>query len=182
MPKNAASIMTRQVATIRPDATVAETARLMLDRDIRALPVCAEDGTLLGMISESDLMRPFREEHGLRRPWWLAVLSSADRLARPLAEYIRNDRRRARDLMTAPAITATETAGLAEVVVQLLRHRIKRMPIVRDGRLMGIVSREDLIRILALEPDILGGAPRQPSRIGSDRPAACLGTPDGESA
>jgi CBS domain-containing protein len=171
MPMNAASIMTRQIATARPDSTVAEIARLMLDRDIRAVPVCAEDGTLLGMISESDLMRPFREEHDLRRPWWLAVLSAADRLAQALADYIRNDRRRARDLMTAPVITATETADLGEIVLQLLRHRIKRMPIVRDGRLVGIVSREDLIRALALEPDMLCGAVRQPGRTGSDRPA-----------
>jgi CBS domain-containing protein len=171
MPKTATSIMTRRIATARPDATVAELARLMLDRDVRALPICDEDGTLLGMISESDLMRPFRQEHDLRRPWWLAVLATADRLAQPLADYIRNDRRRARDLMTAPAITAPETADLREIVLQLLRHRIKRMPIVRDGRLVGIVSREDLIRTLALEPDILAGEAWRPSRIGRDCPS-----------
>src|SRR3954452_16952641 len=102
MPKTAASIMTHRIATARPDATVAELARLMLDRDVRALPICAEDGTLLGMISESDLMRPFRQEHDLRRPWWLAVLSSADRLGRPLAQDIRNERPRGRGLMTTP--------------------------------------------------------------------------------
>jgi CBS domain-containing protein len=171
MPMNAASIMTRQIATVRPDSTVAEIARLMLDRDIRAVPVCAADGTLLGMISESDLMRPFREEHDLRRPWWLAVLSAGDQLGQALADYIRNDRRHAADLMTTPVITAAETADLGEIVLQLLRYRIKRMPIVRDGRLVGIVSREDLIRALALEPDILYGAVWQPSRTGSDRPA-----------
>jgi CBS domain-containing protein len=171
MPRNAASIMTRRIATARPDSTVAEIARLMLDRDIRALPICDDNETLLGMVSESDLMRPFREEHDLRRPWWLAVLSAGDRLAPALADYIRNDRRRARDLMTTPVITAAETADLAEIVLQLLRHRIKRMPIVRDGRLVGIVSREDLIRTLALEPDILGGEGWQPGRAGSDYPA-----------
>ncbi|PPQ39802.1 CBS domain-containing protein [Rhodopila globiformis] len=171
MSRNAASIMTRRIATARPDATVAEIARLMLDRDIRALPICDETGTLLGMVSESDLMRPFREQHDLRRPWWLAILSAADRLAPALADYIRNDRRRARDLMTTPVVTAAETTDLAEIVLQLLRHRIKRMPIVRDGRLVGIVSREDLIRTLALEPDILGSKDWQPGRAGSDRPA-----------
>ena len=96
MPTNAASVMTRRVVTARPDCAVAEVAGLLSDHDISAVPVCADDGTLLGMISEADLLRPFRDEYSLRSDWWLGVLSCGDALGAPLATYLQRDAHRAR--------------------------------------------------------------------------------------
>jgi CBS-domain-containing membrane protein len=89
MSLNAASIMTRQVITVQPGSTVAEVARLLTDHDISAAPVCDDDGTILGMISEGDLVRPFREARSLRRAWWLGVLSFGAELAQSLAGIVR---------------------------------------------------------------------------------------------
>ena len=171
MPINAASIMTRRTVIARPDSTVAEVARLLSKHDISAVPVCADDGTVVGMISEGDLMRPFQQEHALCRDWWLGVLSFGGAVAQALADYIQQDRRRARDLMTYPVITAGETATPGEIAELLLHHRIKRVPIVRDGKLVGIVSRGDLIGALALRHDAFDHLEWQPNRRGSDSPA-----------
>ncbi|HEX2941854.1 MAG TPA: CBS domain-containing protein [Rhodopila sp.] len=171
MPMDAASIMTRQIITARPDSSVADVAKLLTDYDIGAVPVCAADGALLGIISESDLMRPFREDHSLRRAWWLAILSHGDTLPQQLADYIRQDRHCASDLMTHPVITAQEDICLSDLAVLLLQHHIKRVPIVRDGRPVGIVSRADLVRALALHRDAFGETTWEPSCAGSDNPA-----------
>jgi CBS domain-containing protein len=171
MPINVADIMTRQVIIARPDSTVAEVASLLTGHDISAVPVCADDGTLLGIISEGDLMRPFRQEHGLRRDWWIGILSSGEELARALADYIRQDHRGASDLMTQPVITASETASLVEIADLLLRHNIKRVPIVRDHQVVGIVSRVDLIRAMVLQRAVFHHRAWQPGKAGSDNPA-----------
>lgn len=172
VPINAADIMTRQLITARPDNTVAEVARLLSEHDISALPICDNDGTLLGMISESDLMLPFRQKHSLRRAWWLGILSFGDPLMRALADYVHEGPRRAGELMTHPVITATETATPVEIADLLLRYNIKRVPIMRDHQLLGIVSRTDLIRSLVRCPVTFSDCGWQPSTVGSDRPAA----------
>jgi CBS domain-containing protein len=149
MPIDAAGIMTRQTITARPDSTVAEVAGLLSQHDISAVPVCSDDGILLGMISEGDLLRPFREEHSLRRAWWLGVLAIGASMAHALARYIQQDHRRAEDLMTRAVISANEMLTPEDIAQLLLRHNIKRVPITRNGVLVGIVSRADLIRVLA---------------------------------
>ena len=153
MSLTAADIMTRDVVTARPENSVAEVAKLLTDHDISAVPVCVEQGKALGMVSEGDLMRPFGKENELKRAWWLNVLAEGTELAPAFVDYIRLDHRKARDLMVAPVITAAADASVPEVADLLARHRIKRVPIVRDGRLVGIVSRADVIRALANSPD-----------------------------
>jgi CBS domain-containing protein len=153
MPLSAASIMTRDVATARPDDSVAKVAKLLSDREISAVPVCDEQGRLLGMLSEGDLMRPFGKENALRRDWWLNLLAEGIDLAPGFLDYIRLDNRRAHDLMIAPVITAPEDASVPELADLLARHRIKRVPITREGRIVGIVSRADVVRALARTPD-----------------------------
>lgn len=145
----AAAIMTRDVATVRPDDPVAKIARLLTERGISAVPVCDADGAVLGMISEGDLMRPFGKEHAWRRDWWLNLLSEGHDLAPEFLDYIRVDQRHARDLMAAPAITAPDSMALPELADLLAQHHIKRVPILHDGKLVGIVSRADIIRALA---------------------------------
>ena len=155
MTIDAGSIMTRAVITAGPDDTVATLAALFSKNGISAVPVCGKDGTLLGIISEGDLMRPFGQANQLRRDWWLGLLAEGADLAPEFVEYMRLDKRLARDLMTRLVITATEGMGVGEIADLLHRHGIKRVPIVRDGKVVGIVSRADLVRAVARTPDAL---------------------------
>lgn len=153
MSLTAADIMTRNVVTARPEDSVAEVAKLLTDHDISAVPVCDEQGKPLGMVSEGDLMRPFGKENELKRAWWLNLLAEGTELAPAFVDYVRLDNRRARDLMVGPVVTAPADASVPEIADLLARHRIKRVPVVRDGRVVGIVSRADVIHALAKTPD-----------------------------
>jgi CBS domain-containing protein len=174
MAITAANIMSRQVIVVRPDGTLVEAARLFNERDISAAPVCAEDGTLLGMISESDLKRPFKKGRALGAPWWLNILRFGDQLVRELAYCIKSDHRCVRDVMTQPAITSEETCSISQIADLLLRHRIGHVPIMRAGRLVGIVSHRDLIQALACCDYAFDMADWRPSQAGSDHPAIKL--------
>ena len=153
MTIDAASIMTRDVVTAGPEDTVARVAALLTEHEISAVPVCDKDGKLLGMLSEGDLMQPFGQENALRRAWWLGMLAEGTDLAPEFLDYVRLDRRRAKDLMKTDVITATERSSAAEIADLLNKHKIKRVPIVRDGKLVGIVSRADLIRAMSRSPE-----------------------------
>jgi len=155
MPIDAAGIMTTQVVSIGPDDTVAKVARLLADKHISAVPVCDADGTLLGMLSEGDLMRLFGTETSTRRAWWLRMLAEGTDLAPEFLAYVREDQRRARELMTSPVISVTERTSAREIADLMMRHRIKRVPVVRDGKVVGIVARADLVRAIAQTPDAL---------------------------
>ena len=149
MQLDAAAIMTQPVITVAPDDIVAKVAEVLTKHGISAVPVCEADGTLLGMISEGDLMRPFGQENALRRDWWLNLVAEGTDLGKEFVDYIRVDRRRARDLMTTTVVTAPATASLPELADLLSKHHIKRVPILRDGKLVGIVSRADIVRAVA---------------------------------
>ncbi len=150
---DAASIMTRSVVTAHPTDTVARVARMLAEHAISAVPVCDGSGALLGMVSEGDLMRPFVETNVKRRAWWLTLLADGTDLAPEFLDYVRLDRHEVGDLMTKPVITANETASVTELAEQMVQHRIKRLPIVRGEKLVGIVSRADVIRAIAQSPD-----------------------------
>jgi CBS domain-containing protein len=152
---DAATIMTRDVVTAGPDATVTTIAKLLADHGISALPICDAAGKLVGMLSEGDLMRPFTQGNERRRSWWLNLLAEGTDLAPEFVEYVRLDNRCARDLMQTAVITATDTTSASALAELLTEHRIKRVPILRDGKLVGIVSRADLVRALAQSPEAL---------------------------
>lgn len=144
----AKDIMTSPVVSIGPDATVREIAALLLDMRISAVPVL-DAGRLVGIVSEADLLH--RHElgtEGSQRPWWLRLLS-ADA---SLEDYIKSHARRARDVMTRKVVSAEDDAPLATIVSLLERHGVKRLPVLRGGRLAGIVSRSDVVRALARRP------------------------------
>ncbi|HEY1930537.1 MAG TPA: CBS domain-containing protein [Acetobacteraceae bacterium] len=149
---DAASIMTRNVITARADDTVAHVARLLSDNNISAVPVCDASGNLLGMVSEGDLMRPFIAENVRRRAWWLALLADGTDLAPEFLEYVRLDQHSVADLMTTHIVSAREATAVTELADMLVHHRIKRVPVLRDGKLVGIVSRADVIRAIARSP------------------------------
>ncbi|HMK71611.1 MAG TPA: CBS domain-containing protein, partial [Xanthobacteraceae bacterium] len=142
----AMDVMVRSVITVTPDDSVAEAARLLAEHDISALPVVDKDGNVVGMISEADLIR--REEIGTerQRPWWLEAVTPASTLA---AEFARSHGRRVAEVMSTDLVSASEDTPLGEIATLLERHRIKRLPILRGGKLVGIVSRSNLIQALA---------------------------------
>ena len=150
---DAASIMTRDVITARPDDTVARVARLLSEHSISAVPVCDATGTVLGMVSEGYLMRPFVSANVKRRAWWLALLADGTDLAPEFLEYVRLDRHAVSDLMTPKVIAATEGTSLTDLAEMLVHNRVKRMPVLRDGKLVGIISRADVIRAIARTPE-----------------------------
>jgi CBS domain-containing protein len=139
-------VMHRAVLTVAEDAPVEEAARLMLSQGISGLPVVDGQGTLVGIVTEGDFLR--RAELGTerRRPRWLEFLTSTGRLA---GDYATSHARAVSEVMTAPAETIDAGATLEAAVEAMLRRRIKRLPVVEDGRLVGIVSRADLLRAFA---------------------------------
>lgn len=141
----ARDIMTREVLTIGPDTPVAEIANVLLARRISGVPVI-EDDEIIGIVSEGDLIH--RREIGTERragSWWLKLFGG-DRS--PL-DFIKIHGLSARDVMTRPAITVTEDAALNQIADLFERRHIKRVPVTRDGRLVGIVSRANLVQALA---------------------------------
>jgi CBS domain-containing protein len=155
MSLSAADIMTKNVKTVHPGDSVATIARLLCDCSISAAPVCDEQGQVLGMISEGDLLRPVGTESTTKRAWWLNLLAEGTDLAPSFLECISVENQQARTLMVAPAITALENTTVPELADLLMRHHVKRLPIMRDGRIVGIVSRADLVRALARTPDAI---------------------------
>jgi CBS domain-containing protein len=147
-------VMVRAVITIKPDDTVAKAVDLFAKHDISALPVVDDNDTVVGIISEADLVH--REEIGteVQRPWWLEAVTPASTLAK---EFAKSHGRRVDEVMSNHVISASEDTPLAEIATLLERHRIKRVPILRDGKLVGIVSRSNLIQALAL-PQIVTNA------------------------
>ena len=143
----AQDVMTAVVATIPADATVREAAMLMLERRISALPVMDSKDRVVGIVSEGDLVR--RTELGTEatRSWWLALF--AEDAAR---DYLRTHSASVRDVMTSPAVGVRRATPLHEIARLLEKHRIKRVPVLDAGRLVGIVSRADLVRLLAMAP------------------------------
>jgi len=155
MSVDAASIMSRDIVTADPEDSVATIAGLMAKHNISSVPICAKDGTLIGMLSEGDLMPHLGETSETRRAWWLRLLAEGTDLSEEFLNYIRLDQRRAKHLMHVPVVSATERANVSEVADLMAKHHIKRVPIVRDGKVVGVVSRADLIRLMAQSPDAL---------------------------
>lgn len=142
----ASDIMTTSVETVRPETLVTEIAGRLLARHVSAVPVVDEDGKVVGIVSEGDLMR--RPETGTERApsWWLRIIDPGDGLAR---EFVKSHGVHARDVMTRSVVSVEETASLDHIAEALESNRIKRVPVLRDGTLVGIVSRADLLRGLA---------------------------------
>jgi CBS domain-containing protein len=174
MPIAAADIMTHRVITARPEDTVSDVARLLATNGIGAVPVCDADGHLLGMISEGDLLQPFGRQHALQRSWWLSLLAQGKDVIDSFRDYVDMDQRRARDLMKSPVITVSCETRLAEIAHLLMSHRVKRLPVVRMGKLVGIISRADLISTVARLQASSGGINRRPSRAGSHSPLSSV--------
>src|SRR5689334_874550 len=143
---NAAHMMTAPVVTIGPEATVRDAVWMMLTHRISAIPVLDRHGRLAGIISEGDLLRRAETGTERRRSWWgMFGLGSAE-LA---AEFVKSHGRKVADVMTRDVVTARENTPAHQIAQLMETHGIKRVPIVEDGQLLGIVSRADFLTALA---------------------------------
>lgn len=147
----AADVMTTDVVTVDPDKTVSDIAGLLCTRHISGVPVVEADGRLIGIVSEEDLIGHAAVVGEPHRSWWLSLFTDEAVTAR---DYAKAHGRTARDVMTSDVVTVEATNTLAEIVGILHRHRIKRVPVVRGGRLVGMITRGDLLKPLAaLKPE-----------------------------
>lgn len=158
-----ANMMTRNVASISRDAPVHEAAELMLEKNVSAVPVIDDERRVVGIVSEADLMR--RAEIGTERRWsaWQRFAADPERAA---AEYLKTYGRCAKDVMTSPVVTISDEASLPDLVRVLERHKVKRVPVVRDGKLVGIISRADILREFLKSRTEAGATAPQPASDG----------------
>ncbi len=138
-------VMTPDVISVTAKDTVLEAARMMLQNRISGLPVVDASGRLVGMVTEGDFLR--RGEIGTerQRPKWLEILLGPGRMA---DEYVRSSGRKIEDVMTSDPVTVSEEDSLETVVELMERRHIKRLPVLRDGKMVGIVSRANLMHAL----------------------------------
>ena len=142
----AAEVMSPTVITILPDATIKDAARMMLQHGISGLPVVDAAGTLVGIVTEGDFLR--RAEIGTerQRPRWLEFLLGPGRAAN---EYVHSHAHKIEDIMTPEVTTVSEATPLQDVVSIMERRRIKRIPVMSGGKIVGIISRANLVQALA---------------------------------
>ena len=146
----ARDIMTIDVETISPETSMQDIVRSLMARNISAVPVVDGKGEVVGIVSEGDLIR--RQEIGTdaHPSWWLGWLLSVEELAE---RYAKAHGLQARELMTTPVISVEEDTPIARIAELFEDHGIKRVPVVREGKLVGIVSRADLLRGLAVKKE-----------------------------
>ncbi len=145
-------LMTETVISVGPDEPTRRIAQLLLDHGISAVPVVDSEGTPIGMVSEGDLVGRDEKERVARRDWWLSLITGRQTLDDSFQARLTAPDRTARDVMAAPLVTVTETTEASEIARLLAIHHIKRVPVLREGRLVGIVSRADLLRAVAATP------------------------------
>ena len=156
---NARDVMTGEVRSVTADMTLRQIAKILMANGISGVPVVDSEGFPIGMVTERDLIATdANSERQAGREWWLARLAEGEPLSPQLLGYLDRAERTARDVMASPVMTIAETAELPEIARLFISHRIKRLPVVRDGRMVGIVSRADLVRHIAQ-------APAQPSPV-----------------
>lgn len=142
----ARDVMTKPVITIGVEATVRELADLLVKSGVSAVPVIDQAGKLAGIVSEGDIFQ--RAEIGTARsaPWWLRLLSSSKTAA---VDFVKSNARQIRDVMTREVISVSPETPLSEIAKTLEKNDIKRVPIVSNGQIVGIVSRANLVRAFA---------------------------------
>jgi len=138
--------MTTAVVTVAPEAAVDEIARTLIQKNISAVPVVDANQTVIGIVSEGDLLRRSENETTRRRAWWLDIFASEEDEARA---YVKSHGRTAADVMSSDIVTVGEDTSVGKIAEMLEKNHIKRVPVLRDGKMVGIVSRANLLQGLA---------------------------------
>ena len=142
----AIDVMVRDVITVHPDTDVAEAIKLLSKHDVSALPVVDGHNHLLGLISEADLIHRVEIDTEKQHPWWMEAVTGASSLA---GDFAKSHGKKVDEVMIKDVVSATEDTPLSEIAALFERKRIKRVPITKHGKLVGIVSRSNLIQALA---------------------------------
>jgi CBS domain-containing protein len=158
----ARDVMFSPVITATPDTKILDVVQLMLDNRISAVPIVDDDDKLVGLVSEGDLLR--RAEIGTERhrSWWLTAFRGAVSLAE---EFTKSHSMKASEVMTKPVVTASEDTPLQQIAEILEKKKFKRVPVVRDGRVVGIVSRANLLQALTTQQEKMADTPSKDDRV-----------------
>ena len=143
---NVAALMSTNIVSVLPSTTLADAVRIMLAHNVSGLPVLEADGKLVGMITAGDLLRRTELESEGKQPSWLKVFLMPSSVA---ADYVATHGRRVGEVMTQHPIHVGPATDLAEVSRLMLHRHVKRLPVLEAGRLVGIISRSDVLRALA---------------------------------
>jgi CBS domain-containing protein len=154
----ASDIMTRTVRTATAETPVRDIARMMVRHQISAVPIIERGRRVVGIISEGDLVRRAETGTERKRSTWLDLFVDPGSKARA---FVKSHARRAKDVMTRPVVSVTASTPLGDIADLLEKRRIKRVPVVRSGQLIGIVSRHDLVRSLAQDGESETTKPRR---------------------
>ena len=152
----ASDIMTRAVVSVSAETSIAEAARLMVLRHISGLPVIDTAGAVVGIVTEGDLLRRSETGTAPHHPRWVELLLGPGRLAE---EFTRTHARKVGEVMTTDVASVSSETDLADLVQLMNKRRLKRLPVIDNGRLVGIVTRANLMRALvkALIKEPAGG-------------------------
>ena len=142
----ASDVMTTKVVTIGPDSSLSDMIKLMLDHRISGLPVVNAEGKLVGIATEGDCLRRTETGTEVKRSFWRDLMTGSETLA---AEYIRSHGRKVSEVMTPDPVVVAPDEDLNEVIHLMEKHQVKRVPVVRNGTVVGIVSRANLLQALA---------------------------------
>jgi len=139
-------IMTRPVVTVTPETTIVDAANLMLQRHVSGLPVVDGTGKLVGVVSEGDFIRRSEIGTGRKRGRWLRFILGPGKSA---ADFVHEHGHKVGEVMTKSPLTITEDTALAEIVLLMEKNNVKRLPVVRGDKVVGIVSRANLLQAVA---------------------------------
>jgi CBS domain-containing protein len=144
----AREVMTRDVITVFPHTSLRYVAKLLIEHHISGVPVVDGDHRVVGMVSEADLLN-WSDAPSEKQAWWLNMLAEGSELSPDFLDVVRCEREKVRTVMKTDVTTISETTPVAEIARLLVGKSIKRVPVVKDRKLSGIVSRADLVRVLA---------------------------------
>jgi len=160
-------VMTREVASVKPEAELKDAVFTMVDRKLSGLPVVDKDGQVVGMITEGDLLRRAEIATQGKEPGWFALFFTPGSAA---FDYVRTHARRVEMLMSPNVVSIAPSAEIGEAARLMQEHGVKRLPVIENGRLVGILARADLLKLLAgaLESSVPASDSELLSRISAE--------------
>ena len=159
----ARDLMSRDVVRVTPETPLRDVARTLLHHQLSAVPVVDGTGAVVGMVSEGDLIGRKKTERETRSEWWLMRMAEGEPLNEEFQSHVQGPLAVAREVMSSPVISVTEDTPFDEIAALMATHRVKRVPVIRDGQIVGIVRRADLLRSVGGGPDAPVPRPPEPA-------------------